>query len=854
MELMPGASLGPYKIERALGSGAMGAVYLAYDQRLDRRVALKMLTESAGAAAQQRLRREARAIARLNHPNIAALYDVVEQGDIAVLVMEYVDGEPLSATVKAGPLSPSRAVAIGLQLTDALAYAHREGIIHRDIKPANVMLTRDGKVKVLDLGIARIASADASAETRDQTETAIGAGTPAYMAPERLRSHPADVRTDIYSVGVLLFELVTGRRPFDATDAVSLSVAMGTTPPPRASTFRPDVPRAFDDVIARAMAIDRKARYESASDLHDALIQVRDKGYVEPFVDPRPVPRPVNLWRRALVVGAVLIALAVIASMMLRQTPAPQRVPETASLTLAIPPVINDRPDEREFDEFGALLQSVLARNLVEFPGIKLVASTPSTATAGNGAPGYVTKINLRHAATGIGAGVQVLQGGKLVLNDDIDGNELTALKGIVNAVASALEQHYPLNHASTAAERESYRRLPTQNPEALKSYLRGRMILDTSDNTQTDDKASAAFQEAIGRDVAFAFAQAGLSQAYSSYAKHAEQSDLSRAQTAANTALDLDLKSDQAHLALALVHLGAKNSGAAVEEARNALGLTPDSDDAHRILGQALIASRNVEAGLAELRTAVALRGNHWINYYALGRSLLVADKPADAIVPLQTMRDKVPMFESAWVNLGYAQLLLGQWDQSVGNLKRALDLNPQDHFALNNLATAYYWQAAATNNRGKFGQALKLYLEAVKFYPGSPKLYMNLGDTYAVLGDKIKGDAAYQSSIHFADEQLKKEMDQEVEAIAAKCQAKLGHFEDAEGRALKALVSDDKNTKVLQKLAVIYALWNKPDDALKHLQAAVSLGLSPVLFRDDPDLSSLHPDSRFQKLVAAK
>src|SRR5262249_29427451 len=172
----------------------MGAVYLAYDERLDRHVALKMLTESAGAAAQQRLRREARAIARLNHPNIAALYDVVEQGDIAVLVMEYVDGEPLSALVKTGRLNASRTVDIGLQLTDALAYAHREGIIHRDIKPANVMLTRDGKVKVLDLGIARIAAADASAETRDHTETAIGAGTPAYMAPERLRSHPADVR------------------------------------------------------------------------------------------------------------------------------------------------------------------------------------------------------------------------------------------------------------------------------------------------------------------------------------------------------------------------------------------------------------------------------------------------------------------------------------------------------------------------------------------------------------------------------------------------------------------------------------------------------------------------------------
>ena len=160
MELTPGTQLGPYKIERVLGSGAMGAVYLAYDERLERRVALKRLTGPTGADAQQRLRREARAIARLNHPNIAALYDVIEQDDVAVLVMEYVEGQPLSTLVAAGRVGINRTLDIGLQLTDALAYTHREGVIHRDIKPANVMLTRDGKVKVLDLGVARMAVGD----------------------------------------------------------------------------------------------------------------------------------------------------------------------------------------------------------------------------------------------------------------------------------------------------------------------------------------------------------------------------------------------------------------------------------------------------------------------------------------------------------------------------------------------------------------------------------------------------------------------------------------------------------------------------------------------------------------------
>src|SRR5262249_32798444 len=153
----------------------------------------------------------------------------------AVLVMEYVDGEPLSALVKAGRVSPARTIEIGLQLTDALAYAHREGIIHRDIKPANVMLTRDGKVKVLDLGIARILELDPGAITKGTTDIAVAAGTPAYMAPERLSSHPADARTDVYSIGVVLFELLTGRRPYVAQDLVALTVAIGTLPQPHVS-------------------------------------------------------------------------------------------------------------------------------------------------------------------------------------------------------------------------------------------------------------------------------------------------------------------------------------------------------------------------------------------------------------------------------------------------------------------------------------------------------------------------------------------------------------------------------------------------------------------------------------------
>jgi tetratricopeptide (TPR) repeat protein len=535
----------------------------------------------------------------------------------------------------------------------------------------------------------------------------------------------------------------------------------------------------------------------------------------------------------------------------MRPGPPPQTVAAPVTRTLAIPPIINDRPDEPEFAEFGSLVQSILARNFAELPGIKIVAAEAPDAIAGHAAPEYATRINLRHSAKGIGATAQLLRGETVVWRDDTEGDELAVLQFVTNKFLTGLEPKNRLSDPLTEAERAALR-LPTQQAKALSAYVHARTLLDTSDSSQTDNDAANVFRGAIDRDPSFAFAQAGLSQAYSSLAKHSESKDLQQAVTAANAALDLDRKVDQAHLALALAQLGVHNSAAAVDEARNALALTPDSDDAHRVLGLALVASKNFDAGIAELKTAVALRRDHWLNYYALGRSLLVADKPADAVAPLQTMRDKVTTYESAWVNLGYAQLLLGKWDESVGNLNRALDLNAQDHFALNNLGTAYYWQGAANGDTAKYKQALTRYLEALKFYPDSAKLYMNLGDTYDVLGNKSKADALYKSAVESADRLLAKGMDEEMEAIAAKCQAKLTHFEDAEGRALKALASDPNNTKVLHKLAVIYALWKKPDEALTRLERAVELGFSPVLFRDDPDLKSLRELARFKKLIA--
>jgi tetratricopeptide (TPR) repeat protein/predicted Ser/Thr protein kinase len=277
MDLLADSRIGPYRILNRLGKGGMGEVFLAEDTRLGRKVALKTVGQAhlESAEARQRLLREARAAANLNHPNIAAIYDVLESGDRAHIVMEYVRGETLAAQVRRGPLEAGVVVRLGIQLAEALAAAHASGVIHRDLKPANVVATPDGQVKILDFGLAKIQS-----RPRTQSDTITkptlswltpeghrGMGTPPYMSPEQVLGRPCDERSDIYSFGVLLFELLTGRRPFDGADSLALAMAILNEPTPRLRQLVPSAPAELEAVVLRAMAREPSDRYASASEV-----------------------------------------------------------------------------------------------------------------------------------------------------------------------------------------------------------------------------------------------------------------------------------------------------------------------------------------------------------------------------------------------------------------------------------------------------------------------------------------------------------------------------------------------------------------------------------------------------------
>jgi predicted Ser/Thr protein kinase len=313
-------SIGRYEILGELGRGSMGVVYKARDPRLDRLVAIKTVLAEDGVRrgqlteVQKRLYDEATAVARLNHPNIVAVYDVVIAEQTPCIVMEYVEGRTLRELVAEGPLQPDRAVQVGLQVCHALHYAHALGVVHRDIKSGNILVAEHWEAKLSDFSIARL-------KGRDTTRTGVMMGTPAYMAPEQVRGRVAEPRSDLFSLGVVLYEAVTGVSPFHV-DPV----------PPRQlnSTVSP----ALDAVIRRAMDKDPDRRYPSAQALGEALARV--SGSAAPSRWSARL-RPVNLgarWRRAVVVGGACLLIAGAASSDSEVRRAP-----TAAATVAAAPV-----------------------------------------------------------------------------------------------------------------------------------------------------------------------------------------------------------------------------------------------------------------------------------------------------------------------------------------------------------------------------------------------------------------------------------------------------------------------------------------------------------------------------------
>jgi Tol biopolymer transport system component len=327
VSLSPGTRLGPYEIVASIGAGGMGEVFRARDTKLNREVAVKVLLnrDAADPSAAQRFQREAQAVAALNHPNIVTIYAIEEIEGVTFLAMELVEGRTLGAALPAGGLPLETVLGYGLQLADAVSAAHAQGITHRDLKPSNVMVTPSGRLKVLDFGLARLREQAAAHDVTVASPTLTGAGqivgTVAYMSPEQASGTAVDHRSDLFSIGIILYELATGQRPFRGDSSVSVLAAILKDTPQPVSEVKPALPREFSRIVRRALAKDPEGRYQTAKDLRNDLAEVRDEFASGELTQPHPAaPASRVPWRPWHAVVAVLVILGLAAGLYYAQT------------------------------------------------------------------------------------------------------------------------------------------------------------------------------------------------------------------------------------------------------------------------------------------------------------------------------------------------------------------------------------------------------------------------------------------------------------------------------------------------------------------------------------------------------
>jgi tetratricopeptide (TPR) repeat protein len=380
-----GETISHYKIRSRLGEGGMGVVYEAEDTRLGRKVAIKLLPDDlhADAEAVQRFLREARVVSNLNHPHICTLYDIGTHQQRQFMVMELLDGQPLKDRIASGPLVLDDVLELGVQMADALDAAHAQGVVHRDIKPANLFVTRRGSLKVLDFGIAKLGqSSRGDAETRSLSGqlTTMGTtiGTVSYMSPEQARGQETDARSDVFSAGVVLYEMATGRLPFQGTTVATIFESLLTKPPAAPSSLKAELPAEFDHIVLKALEKDRETRYQSAAELKADLKRLKrstESNQVLAASATQTVSRAPRRWRIPLLVGTPLVTAALVGGLLFYRSINTPALTDRDPVVLAT--VVN-RTGDTMFDD---TLGEALAMQLRQSPFLNVVPDQQVAAT-----------------------------------------------------------------------------------------------------------------------------------------------------------------------------------------------------------------------------------------------------------------------------------------------------------------------------------------------------------------------------------------------------------------------------------------------------------------------------------------
>src|SRR5213080_357854 len=788
MTLKPGTKLGRYEIRAKIGTGGMGEVYLAQDAKLDRKVALKILPTDVATHHDRmhRFEQEAKAASALNHPNIITIFEIEQVDSVNFIATEFIDGQTLRERMRSGPMKLGEVLEVAIQSASALSAAHDAGIVHRDIKPENLMLRRDGFVKVLDFGLAKLTvrpvatSVDTEALTRAQikTEPGVVMGTAIYMSPEQARGLEVDARTDVFSLGILIYEMVAGRLPFEGSNQNEIVASIiGDKAVPPLARYTQEVPAELERIVAKAARKNRDERYQTIKDLLLDLRALKQElefsAKLERSAAPQArvspattsgAPSSATDQLAASTVEAskayptssaeyvitgikqhklvALVALVVIAGGIAGLAAyLHARNTEVAIDSIAVLPFVNQNRDpDTEYLSDG-LTESII-NSLTQLPSLRVSPRSSVFQYKGK-------DIDPLKAARDLGVravltGRMLQRGDNLMVsaelldvrdNKQLWGEQYNRKLADALAVQQEISREISerLRTKLSGEEQRELTRRDTSNPDAYAFYWKGRYYWNkrTPGNLR---KAIEQFQLAADKDPNYALAYVGLADGYSLlefYAGTPASETLPKGKAFAERALQLDNSLAEAHTSLGFAYDALWQWEKAEEEFKRALKLNPNYPTAHHWHGILLLDAGRFDEALIEAKRAQELDPLSLAISQNVSQTYLARGDVNSAIVEARKIIELDPRYPRGHMYLGLAYLKQGNYADANAELRKAVDLPERDRSVPGTLGYGYALS-------GRRVEALAILKELEEKYGRHEAVGQDLAAVYAGLGDK--------------------------------------------------------------------------------------------------------------------